>query len=381
MAYTNLGYGGMIPWPVKQDITSQMGNVSATNLTIDAANEVVYFVGQLQLPSGVSSVTANTTTTIGFRLGGSTFAHAGGTTLRVGIQDVDASTGVPARGDGTFDVYADYVSGTDTLTQNAWNTITMETGSKTINNGQLIAVAFLLTARDGADSVAISASQVSASYARPVVSSDLGSGVTARLVIPTIAFNFNGTWATLSGADTHIGYTTGTFNSTSTGDERGNLFTLPVTAKCAGVYFRRLFAASSATCSVIIYSDPLGTPAAISGATVTVDSDTLGSTGAGDGLVMFDSPIELTAGTEYAVVLKPGDSTNWSHAYLDYADTNTVSLSLGGANFTWCQRTDYTGAFTETNTRKMALHLVLSDIDIPSGGSSPRIGDRTGGLR
>ena len=380
MAYVNLGYGNLITWPPRLMVGISAEDTLTTNAIIDAQDEEVHFIGELLLPNGTASVTADTNTTIGFVLSPTTFANAG-TTLRVGIQDVDVTTGVPGRGDGTWDVYADYVGATDTLTQNAWNTITMESGSKTISHGQLIALCFKLIARAGSDSISITyASCLGTTSGRPLVASSVGAGWVGRPGIPLVAVNFNGTWATLCGASTYKSRLATTFNSTSTPDERGAFFTLPFACKIAGLSFRNAGGSSSTTYKVQIYSDPAGTPAVISGASKTVDTASFAATTANDGSVLFDAPVALAANTRYVVAIQPQDSTNVGYAVSTYESADIASLHMGGANWTYATRSDNTGAFSETTTQKMLAQLLISDI-ADGGGASPVYGDRTGGLR
>jgi hypothetical protein len=363
MAYKHLGYHNLMAWPARLGVGINSDDATSTNLTIDAQDEEVHFIGQLLLPQGVASVEWNTNTTLGFSLSTTTLANAS-TTLRMGVQDVDATTGVPGRGDGTFDCYADYVGGTDTLTGGTWNTVTMETGTKTCNAGDLIAICFKLVSRGGSDSIAISCSgSVGMTPARPLVVSSIGSGFVGRSVIPPVAINFNGTWATLAGAIAFKARTNTNFTSTSNPNERGSLFKLPFACTVYGAVLRGLFCASSATVDVLVYSDPLGTPAAISGLTLTVDGDTLYAGNVGDVILMFHTPTRLAANTLYALILKPNANVNTNICTVTAHNTDLMKLFYGGENWSYCARNGGSGAFTETNTMKQVAQLLIGDIE------------------
>ena len=74
---------------------------------------------------------------------GNTFAN-GSTDLRVGVQDV--ASGAP---DGTYDVYATYTGGTDTITNSALHRKAMTSGTKTIANGAIVAIGHTMVTRGG----------------------------------------------------------------------------------------------------------------------------------------------------------------------------------------------------------------------------------------
>jgi hypothetical protein len=258
--------------------------------------------------------------------------------------------------------------GGDDLVIASSGAITMESGSKTINHGQLIAVSWKLTARAGSDSVAITAGGYTGTVGgRPHGVSDLGAGFVAR-ALPIVAFNFNGTWATLAGVPTYQSRSSTTFQSGSTPDERGAFFKLPFACKVAGLLVRNAYGASSTTYKLQIYSDPAGTPAVISGASKTVDTDTLVSASTADVLILFDAPVALAANTRYVAAMQPQDSTACGISTLAYASTGTAGLHMAGANWTYATRSDNTGAFSETTTTKWIAQLLISDI---ADGAAP----------
>src|SRR5262249_14397409 len=128
-----------------------------TSATIDASGEMVAYIGRAVIQGGPGTTkTLNNTgsSAISFRTGTVTWA-ASGTTVRVGIQDVHATTGPVARPVEDWSTgsppYGDLVQGTDALSSNTWTSRTITAGSRSISHGDLIAVVFDMTTRNGAD--------------------------------------------------------------------------------------------------------------------------------------------------------------------------------------------------------------------------------------
>src|SRR3990172_6421351 len=123
--------------------------------TLDAAGEKIVFIGRMYLEGGPGSKTISSAGgKIDWRTSAVTWATPG-SALRVGIADVDLTKGPPGRDDGTFDVRKDLVQGTDSLASNTWVSTAMDTGTKTIAHGDLVAIVFELTATLGVDSVQV----------------------------------------------------------------------------------------------------------------------------------------------------------------------------------------------------------------------------------
>lgn len=152
--------GGLIPVP-SYKIPLTQGSAGAvrsmvtnflTSITIDAAGEKLAMVGLIKWADGGTHTVSSAGGSISFYLGASTVWASGSTSVDIGIQDISAGTREP---DGTFDVYGTLVPGVETLTALATNTATMESGTKTIADSDLIAVVFDMTARGGTDALPI----------------------------------------------------------------------------------------------------------------------------------------------------------------------------------------------------------------------------------
>lgn len=311
---------------------------STATALIDAAAETLAMIGRVHLTSGPG--TSKTISSAGGKfymmISSATWAN-GSTIVRAGIQDV-ASTGLQ---DGTFDTYVDLVPGVDTITGNAINTITMTTGTKTIADGDLVAVAMSMTARGGTD--AISALR-------------FGSGVTAfpyatnngtRLAIgipTTIQFDdgtlgfFDGDYYAYNGL-----LSTASFGSGSTPDEYALLFQVPVPLTITALAAKLGAFAQTDDFELILYSDPLGTP--VAERTIAVDADqTIAQT-------IFEQWINaysLTANTTYAIAVRPTVANTLNVATIEFSSIPSLrACTLFGTTARQGSRTNQSGAFSE----------------------------------
>lgn len=332
-------------------------------VTLNATGETCHFVGQciLENPSGGSKTLSSAGGgSIVWKTASVTFADAG-TTFDVGIQDV-STTSTPAQGDGTFDVKASFTGGGGGVTGSAVQTSAMTTGTKTIANGDLIAITLAMTARGGTDSVAVSTKSIPENNVNApcVVTNTSGSYARSSSQIPNAYIIFDdSTIGWLYGSMfSSNGTTTETFASdTATADEYGNIITIPATYNAIGIsaFFSGL---NTSDLELILYSNPLGTP--VAERTITVDADTLSTTAAGFCQFMFSSPFLMKANTPYAVTLRP-TTTNAISTY--YTETTSDGMHIGAPNATAysCRRLDNSGAFSDYNggTAKSRLMLVF----------------------
>jgi hypothetical protein len=333
---------------------------TASDLTVDGAGEYAVAIGQVLLSTGPGTskvLSAAGGGSVFLRTGAITFAN-GGTTLRVGVQD-QAATGLP---DGTFDVFVDYVGGTDLITANSIHEFVMGSGTKTIADGDTICVGGRLEARAGSDSIALRG--LSQSLLNPYGGLDTGGGAAqSNLVRPqaTILFD-DGTYGWL-GMDVfaYIPTETAPFGSTSTPDEYALVFSVPFAATLRGVLVALHSIGSADDFEIVFYTSPLGTPVAAQ--TLTIDA-TLISTGNNLFLYrMFPSAISLVAGTTYAIAIRPTTTNTIVLKYLNFVTAALRTPAWFGTNWRMGTRTDQTGAFSETTTQVPGIGLYLSQLD------------------
>jgi hypothetical protein len=159
-----------------------------------------------------------------------------------------------------------------------------------------------------------------------------------------------------------------TYSDSTNPDERGNRFTLPVPATCYGI---------------VAYCNPGSTPADANSYTAALySSHTSGSPSSlasqacdGDNegassmrVILFDTPVDLTANTVYAVAIKAtstGGVNVLKHTYAaaaelgGYLDDNVYSTA----------RNNGSGAFTDTNTDVYGVYPLLNKLDDGAGGA------------
>jgi hypothetical protein len=255
-----------------------------------------------------------------------TFAD-GSTTFRVGVQDVDLATGLE---DGTFDVHGELTGGGGGIAVGLNNTA-MTSGTKTIANGDLIAIVMEMPARAGADDVrpAVMNSPLlplGSGTLFPYGTTDSGSGPSKAATHPAVTIIFDdGTLGWVPGrAATHAWWITAAdinFGSGSTPDEYAAVFALPYAATIDAIGVGMSDVDAGDDIELILYSDPLGTPSAV--LTVTIDPDVVRTGGGGTAIVWpYFTPITpttLTAGATYAVAMRPTTANLSDWRYYDIA--------------------------------------------------------------
>lgn len=362
-------------------------NSSGSTITLNATGETCFMVGHVVLENPLSSsktISAAGSGKIVWVAGSVTFAN-GSSTFDIGIQDVSTASS-PAQGDGTYDVKASLTGGGGGITASATNTTTMTTGTKTIANGDLIAITFAMTARGGADSVAVNTQ--AAAFA----------GVTTLSGLPAIVENTGGAYARNSTSiplaymvfdDGTLGwvyaagftptFTTQAFNSGSaTADEYGNLINYPFTFMALGIRVTILFAGNSSDLELLLYTDPLGTPAAVK--TITVDATQIAATATAiNNYYMFSSPYLIKANTNYGITARPTTANNITLYHRTVASvTEGKSVDIGTYNYA-IRRLDNTGAFSDFNggtakTRQMSIGVFGNYIEQGTNMADGQVG-------
>lgn len=345
---------------------------SATNTLIDAANEACIFIGQIFTEDG-GSHTIDTTgsSSIGWRAGSVTFANAG-TTVIVGLATVDTTAGPPARAVNvadviTFDVSKTMVGGGGGITANAWQTHVPDAGTKTVANGDFIAMGVQATARAGVDLVNVTTGSSVTGSVRPSVTSFTGGAYANVQSYPNAVITFSDgklgwfygalVWNTLPASKT--------WNNGSVIKEYGNYFQLPVPGKIYGITYS---CAPTGDMDVVLYSDPLGT--AVAEKTVSFD---LNAVGAGSSsrwsIALFASPYTFAANQPLAGIIKPTTVTDVVMPYLSLFTASHAKAFTLGANCYAINRN--AGAFAAQSTvlDRFGVGLIIGAWDA-GGGSS-----------
>lgn len=352
---------------------------------IDAAGEAVQMIGTVCLEGGSGSKTISSAGgKIGWLAENTVFSDAG-TTIRVGIQDVDLTAGPPARGDGTFDVYDDLVGGTDTITSLAWKTCTMSTGSKTLSHGDLICVAVEVQSRGGvsdttrvqcASLAGLSVTSINA-HMPQVVTVAAGPTYSRQNAVPNCLLEFDdgtrgwidGGWVSNTAPGTTSMYTARSFDSGTNPDEYALIFSFPapVTIDAISAIVNPEGAANSAF-ELIVYADPtVGTPTAL--ATISVDPNTASQNASNRRWVFtLPTPLNLAANTLYALAVRPTTTNDVSVFEYTVDAFNTWKAHQLGTSCYYGTRQNQSGVFIPTLTARFFAAVRVSKISDGAGG-------------
>ena len=151
-----------------------------------------------------------------------------------------------------------------------------------------------------------------------------------------------------------------TIAQSGTPDEAGLKFTVPMACTIAG--FGLAVGTAARTFDAVLYDGSNNVLASLS-----VDTD-VAQNATAPGAFLFATPVTLTAGATYRLVIKAtsGASTITVTKFLVDASGTRAALP-GGTDFLWTERTD-AGAWTDTTTAVPQIDLLLSQIDDGAGG-------------
>lgn len=352
------------------------GGTFGTIGTIDAATEKVAMLGRIMIAGRATGkvLSAAGGGSILWRAGATTFAN-GSTTVQIGLQDVDLTTGNPVRPDGTFDVSRVLTGGVDTISASALNTHAMTggSGSKTINHGDWVALVIDMTARAGADSVIVQGIQFGGSNLPACLTNLAGVWAGVSSMNPQMGIIFDdGTFGMI---DTTIPPLTSlsleTWNNSSNPDERGNLITFPWDVKVDAIegYFAPNHLGADA--ELQIYSDPFGTPTSVlpGGTPITLNAEMLRAIGSQILSWQMASEISLSKNTPYVLAIKVnGGTDNFQIANtMTFPHVGWKEFLYGAYDASKCTRNAGSGVFTESDTLLYQLSLRVSGHDDGTG--------------
>jgi hypothetical protein len=322
---------------------------SNTNVTMDAANEASIAIGRMAWADGGShTVDTSGSSSIQWRTGAITFAN-GSTVVKVGIGAAITTAGPPARAANaadviTFDVNAAFTGGGGGVTNNTWQTSVPSTGTKTIAEGDLIAVSVQMTARGGADSVIQTSSTTGQGLIRPTLTSFTGGAYAASSALPNfIIVASDGTLGWLHTSEVSSSRTARTWNSGSSPAEYGQLYNLPFPCKIYGIYG---WLDPDADTDVVLYSAPLsGSPVAEK--TVSIDANITPSATGRRFAEYFPAPYTYQANSDIAAVFKPGASNISAYYKTLNSATHRVADPWGTSGYGISRAS---GAFANANS-------------------------------
>jgi hypothetical protein len=371
--------------PLKIPLVDGNCNYSATAQTINAAGESQATVFRVWWPGGTSGDTKTFSSAGGKILfsaaTGLVFSDAG-TTVRVGLQGVDAN----GLEDGVWSVYTDLVGGGGGITNNAKNTINMANGSTTLSYGQLVAVVIEMTSRGGSDTLIVSThgggkslgnSTGVSPFSLPHGTGDTGAGpaISTNILTGHIIFN-DGVYGYygpgMAATVAHTG--TSAANATDT-SAIGYTFIAPITFQMTAVSFMLASNVLTPGMNVQIRQDPYGADTLVN--TYLTPYNAVGTESGNNECIMLleDNPT-FTQGVEYAILVYPA-----------YAGTVQVQRSIITSGFISYHRTHSilgstlksvsyaisTNTYTDQTTSMPLGQLFISGVETPgasSGGGS-----------
>ena len=341
-----------------------------SSVVIDAATEKFAWIGQVFNKDR----TSKNITKVGFLPGAIT--SAGGSTMRLSLQNVDTATGQPARPDGTQDQTVDFLASAPTAS--TWYKTAALSATRTVTYGEWVAVVLEFQSFAGADVFNVQNHFLNSS------AQNLNSGVCVAYIgapawaqqtqIPNIVFEFDdGTFGTFdemafpaSVINTH------TFATGSTPDEVALRFTVPFKCKVDGAWISASIVAAGRSFDVVLYE---GTTARL---TASPDPEYANSTTGKTWFLSFGAEYELAAGTVYYLAFKPTTANNCTTYSTTVAEANHFQAMPGGTAWHYGSRTD-AGAWTDVTTQRLIAGIRISALD--DGASALGHGNMTGGMQ
>lgn len=317
--------------------------LSSSSLLMDAAGEMVAFMVQAPKTGSIRKV--------GIKIGGVTTA----TDTDVRIETVDAATGNPS---GTlWAANTNVTLASASITGLAFVTTGAFTADASVTKGDWLAVVIAPTGTPNYNIRVVSngVGEDAMSITPYVKHKTAGTWASvATQLVPTCTLEYSdGTYAPMENVIPYSANTSTAFNSGSTPDERALRWSLPFVHRVSGCWAELSIGGNFD----IVFYDSDGTTALT---TLSVDGDyDPGLTGVA--FYTFASSIECKSNTAYRLSLKPTSASNIT-AYQNGMSTNAqLGQFGGGTEFYLSTRTD-AGAWTDTNTAKPYMGLIIDGI-------------------
>lgn len=332
-------------WDVGETLSTVA--VSSTGFVIDAASEKAGLIFAAPKTGNISK--------IGFYVA----AHTTGATLDCRVETISATTGLP-----TGTLFGTNTSGTVATTATGWYESTLTAAA----------------AVTMADRLALVVSQPSSSAGNCAIGDCPGMFTGADYHGFPFGGNYVASWAAVGRRPIiYAGYDDGTWgycpfnmpitsitptsslNSSTTPDEVGNRFTLPVPARIVGVRALINPAGDGRDFTITLYDSSSSVLAQR-----TYDSGQYRAAASYWSDFFFSSAVDASAAM-HRIALKPTTTSNNQYGYFDVSNTAHLSAIQSGANTYHTQRTDG-GAWTDTNTRVALMIPLVSGFDNGAGG-------------
>lgn len=352
--------------------------MASDNGLLDADEEEFQMIGRIYLAAGSGTKTFGTSGSKVGWLPGASITFQATANCRVGVKKsstVDAANGPPARatiGAAAFDVYDDLVGGTDTITSTTWREDAMSAGTPfSVTHGDLLAVCFHLDITSNTQSIKVRCGAGPGGFQNNLPTTTLvtsGPTYTAQTVAPNFVLTFDD--GTLGWFDLCYPFSAATTEAIGNTNWYGNIFTpwAPITVDAI---LAQVAISGTTNFDFGVVSTPLGTPAFISGGSVSIDPQIIGRAATGYSTLVIPLPSELTltAATDYAVAIKQNSATDLSIQH--YSVDATAHLQAAGLDSTcYAAKSTAGGAFAAQNSgkRRAWMHVRVSGTD--AGGAA-----------
>lgn len=285
--------------------------------------------------------------------------------IRLSFQALDTSTGMP---NGTQSQYRDI---TGTLSANAWQVPGLmtsdgtDTGTKrTVTAGEQIGCVVDFVSFVASDTFTVAPLSLSVgSYVNGlnyVADASNGTYTKSTAAFPNLALKYDdGTYAAFPLFMGPVLTATNTaFSSSSTPDEIGVVFQVPISCRVVGAWAR---VDPNADLAFVLYDN-----SGIDVRTVTIDSD-LSRSGHTANVAHFSSSYTLSANTNYRLIVKPTTTSNINFSNYTLPGSGYGTSHPMGATWVYTSRVNG-GAFTDDNTKCCQMGLIVDGYDTGSGG-------------
>jgi hypothetical protein len=377
MALVALGGAGL--WmPMQGALWTGPALATTDSMLLDATQEEAQYIGSVTIDGGGSKTFGTSGSKIGW-LAGPTITFATGCTLQVGVKQaskIDAAAGPPARatiGTAAFDVSRTLTGGTDTIASTTWREETMNAGTPfTVNDGDQIAVCFLLVVTSGTPSIKVRHTSASGP---PLFGTQtlVTSGPTYTLVtgIANLALVFDdGTLGWLEPTKIFIGAGDTTSANLGSGNSFANIIQVPMACRIDALAAVIVTGTAAANFALELLSTPLGTPAVVD--TLAHDANVMGITGAGRLVIRrLPTPRTLVANTAYAISVKQTTANALTIYYTEVTNAAYFKpIALAGAQ---CYAANSTAGATfvavNSTLRRYLVWMRISAVDDGAGGA------------
>jgi len=333
-------------------------DIHGGGVTIDASGEKAGFVFAVPKTGTID------------RVGFTTRAVTTAQTLRAGLETTDTTNYLP-----TGTQYGGSAVGTQASpAANTFYEVTLGTGASA-TKGDIIAIVVQFDATVGNLVIgSIDNESGGANTSFPYVAAYTTSWAKVNTAVGMHSVRYS------DGTYEHVGQCVPTsprddtfFNNGSAADEIGNRFTLAAPCRVAGIFSGVNHI--SAAVDYVLYE---GTTAL---GTISVPAG-LQAASTGYEHFYFSSPLTLSAGTVYRLVVKPTTTSNANVREAIMLNAAMLDMLPGGSDWYKTSRAD-AGSWTDTDTRRIwALGLLIDQIDdgaSAGGGVGPRILTPVGG--